>query len=312
MWRVGHAADDGGEAVDGAQLGVGQGESAEQAAQRHIRAGGDIGTVPVGRSQPGRCPAKSLPGQCVGHRRRLNRDERFQALGQCIQPTGCRHRGRAAESEQRVDECDPGQHEPAAQAGLPPVCRRGKNRVLGDLGASARRRRHGNVGHRRLGDRLSAADDLQIVQWVAAVAQQHCHRLADVQHASTADGHDDVCTVLLGRVGGGPGHVDRRLTGDSDHGGRQPQPLEQQLMALGPGSGAHQRPRTGTRDERVELGHASGTEHDSPGGGELERRRCGSHRLAVHSWSVVGKRAVNFVDSRGRAIISATVSRQVA
>ena len=82
------------------------------------------------------------------------------------------------------------------------MCRRGKNRVLGDLAASARRRGHRNVGHRRLADQLSAADD-QIVQRVTAVSQQHCHRFADVQHASAADGHDDVCAVLLGRVGCG-------------------------------------------------------------------------------------------------------------
>ena len=40
-------------------------------------------------------------------------------------------------------------------------------------------------------------DDLQVVERVLAVAQQHRHRLADVEHAASADGHDQIRTVLL-------------------------------------------------------------------------------------------------------------------
>ena len=153
-------------------------------------------------------------------------------------------------------------------------------------------------------------DDLQVVERVPAVAQQHRHRLADVEHAASADGHDQIRTVLPGRVGGGPCHVDGRLAGDGDHGRRQPQPLDQRLMTLGPGSGAYQCPRTGAGRQRAQFRRPAGAEDDPAGGGELER--CRNHRTAAHWSSAVGNTTSNFADSRGRVIISATVSRQMA
>ena len=60
-----------------------------------------------------------------------------------------------------------------------------------------------------------------------------------------------------------------------------------------------------------QFGRPARADHDAPGGGELEAARRHGEPLAQPAPSA-GNTAENLVDSRGCAIISATVSRQVA
>ena len=213
--------------------------------------------------------------------------------------------------QQRVDQRDPGDHERAAQAGLEPVLRHGEHRVGGHLGPGARGGGDRDAGHRGPGDRPARPDDLQVVQRVAAVAQQHGHGLAGVDDAAAADRGDRVGSVLARGGDPGAGQLHRRLARHREHRGGQPEAGQQPGVTRRVGARAHQHPGSEPGQHARQFGHLAGPDHDAPGGGELERPRRHGAPLAQPVLSA-GNTAEYRADSRGCAIISATASRQVA
>ena len=119
-------------------------------------------------------------------------DERLDELRQRVEPARGDDLGRQTGEEIGIDQRGARQHEGAAQARLDPVLGRGQHRVLGDLRAGARGRRDRDERERAPGERLAAADDLQIVERIAAVREQRGNRLAGVERAAAAERDHEV------------------------------------------------------------------------------------------------------------------------
>ena len=77
------------------------------------------------------------------------------------------------------------------------------------------------------------------------------------------------------------------------------------------GARADQYPRPEPGQDARQFGRPAGSDHDAPGRGELKAARRHGEPLAQPVLSP-GNTAENRADSRGCAIISVTVSRQVA
>ena len=180
--------------------------------------------------------------------------------------------GGHGDGEQRVDQRDPRNHQRAAQAGLDPVRRDGEHRVGGHLRPGARGGGHRDAGHGGPGYLPAGPDHLQVVQRVAAVAQQHGHGLAGIDDAAAADRGDHVGTVLACGGDRGPGQLDRRLGVDREHRGRQPQAGQQPTVPCRVRARDHQHPRAQGGQHSRQFLRPPGTGHDAAGGGELEAR----------------------------------------
>ena len=154
-------------------------------------------------------------------------------------------------------------------------------------------------------------DDLQVVQRVTAVAQQHGHGLAGVDDAAAADRDDRVGSVVARGGDGGPGQLHRRLVRHREHRGGQPDAGQQPGVTRRVGARAHQHPRSEPGQHARQFGHPAGPDHNAPGRRELERACRHGEPLAQPPESA-GYTAEYRADSRGCAIISATASRQVA
>jgi hypothetical protein len=148
--------------------------------------------------------AQALARQPVGQRASPGRDQRFQALGERIEAARGGDRWRARHGELRIDQRDPRDYQRAAQARLEAMLWRGKHGVGGNLRPGARRGGHRDAGHRGLGNHPACPDDLQVVQRITAVSQQHGHGLADVYDAAAADRGDYIGAVLAGGGDRGP------------------------------------------------------------------------------------------------------------
>jgi hypothetical protein len=125
--------------------------------------------------------------------------------------------------------------------------RRGEHGVGGDLRAGASRGGHRDAGHGSLANRPAGPDDLQVVQRVTAVTQQHGHSLAGIDDAAPANRGHHVSAVLTRGGDPRPGQSDRRLPGDLQHRGRQPHAGQQPGMTRPVRARAHQHPRSVTQ-----------------------------------------------------------------
>jgi hypothetical protein len=141
-----------------------------------------------------------------------------------------------------------------------------------------------------------------VVQRVRAVAEQHRHRLAQIQDAAATDRDDHVGARGPRLIGRGADIIHRRLMPDGHDGDRAG--VTQEMAVAGrntPGTQQRLDPQGG--HHRGELVSAARAEHDPPRQSELEH---------AHQPSSPGKTATNRVDVRGSAIIPATASRQRA
>ena len=170
------------------------------------------------------------------------------------------------------------------------------------LGAGAGGGGDGDVGQGRSFDRDAAADDLEVIQRVRAVAEEHRHGLAEVEHAAAADRDHDVDAGGPRRVGRGADVVQGRLVRDGHHGGGVHVPQEVRRAGRVP-AGAQQHPPSERRQQAGEFGGAAGTEQHPPGECEVE---------PGHQPASSGNTDVNLARVRGSAIISATASCQRA
>jgi hypothetical protein len=154
--------------------------------------------------------------------------------------------------------------------------------------------------------RSSARHDLEVVERVAAVAEQRGDRLARVERAAAAEG-DHLVAAGGARVGDGcADQRHRRLARDGEARGRQPCGDERGDERVGARRRAA-RHQQGPRPERARdprhLRDGAGAEHDARRRGDLEGG--GAHQ-PVSS----GNRFWYFTLVRGSAIMSATASRQ--
>jgi hypothetical protein len=205
-----------------------------------MRPGVGIGPVDESPAQPRGRPRQSLSREGVGEWIGPHGHEGFEALGERIQAARRCHCRRAVQRERRVYERDPGQHQGAAQAGLEPVFGHGENRVRRDLGPCAGRCGHRHVRDGRARDRLPAPDQLDVVERVAAVAEQHGDGLAEVDDAAAADGQDQVRSVLTGSPRRRASDVYAGLAGHREHRGGHTHPVDEACVPRRPRPRTHQ------------------------------------------------------------------------
>ena len=292
--RVEGPPDGRGKPVDGAQSRVGQAQPAEQAGQRHVLAGFAVPAIGIGANQRARGPLHAFLGVKIRHRICADRDERLDQLRQRVEPRAGGERGRQLERQFRIHHRQPRQHQRAAQAGLDAVLGRGENRVARDFRSRARGGRNSDERRRRLPQRLPAADDLEVVERIAAVAEHGRNRLARVDRTAASEAHHHVALLGAGQLRAATDQIDGRLAFDPQHGFRQVQR----------GAVRHQqRAPSHLPDRRRHLLKRARAEDNPCCGGELEPH---------HQPSSAGKMFEYFTAVRGSAIISATASRQVA
>ena len=189
--------------------------------------------------------------------------------------------------------------------------RRGEHGVGGDLRAGASRGGHRDAGHGRLANRPAGPDDLQVVQRVTAVTQQHGHSLAGIDDAAPANRGHHVSAVLTRGGHPGPGQSDRRLPGDLQHRGGQPHAGQQPGMTRPVRARAHQHPRSEPGQHLRQVRYPPRTGDNAAGRGELELHR--GHGAALAQPRLPAGNTTEYrIDCRGSAIISATASRQAA
>ena len=302
-------ADHAGQAVHGAELGVGQRHPAEQAAHGHVRPRGQVAAVGVGGAQARPRAAQPFAGQPVGQRGGLDRHERLQALGERVQAAGRGDRRRARDGEQRVDQRDPGDHQRAAQAGLEPVRREASTALAvtsAPVPAVVGTATQGTAG-RVIG--LAGPDDLQVVQRVTAVAQQHGHGLAGVDDAAAADGGDDVGAVLAAAATAARASSTVGSAATGNTAAASPRPASSPACRAG-SPPVQQHPGAEPGEHARQLRRPAGTGQDA---GRRWRTRIGAVTAGRSpSLHAAGNTTENLVDARGSAIISATASRQAA
>ena len=297
------------EAVHGAQPGVGQGQAAEEARDGEVDADGLRRVALEGPAQGAGRAGEALAAEAVDEGVGADGDERLDELGERVEAARGHDVRREADQEVGVDDRGAGQHQRAAQARLHSVLGRGEDGVARHLRAGAGGRRD---GHERSGgppDRLPAADDLQVVERVAAVAEEGGHGLAGVDRAAAPAGHHQV--DALGAGGGCPApHVgDGRLAGGRKRHDREARRRQGVARGGGPLDGApgdEERPAAEGSSDLREAGHRSGAEEDAGRRGELEPHD------ATPSRSHPGETLTYFSLRRGSAIRSATVSRHAA
>ena len=168
--------------------------------QHHVPARFLVGTVGDGALDIGDHPADSVQGDGVDHRIDVGRQESLHAVNQRIHAGARGQLGRQGVGELGIADRHLGQHEVAADAGLP-LAHLGMNAgAPRNFGAGARRGRNGDDGRRRAGDRLVVGP--VVIADGAGVACHDRGALAGVDHRAAAHGHQDIAIVVLV----GPGH----------------------------------------------------------------------------------------------------------
>ena len=124
--------------------------------------------------------------QRIRHRRRFDRQIRFDHLRDRIQPRRKGDAARCALHQPGIHDGDIGNHPRVAQADLDPVFRHGNHRVLGDLCPRARRGRQRDHRQRCAVERFAAPYPFEVVQRCPRAGDQRRERLGKVDHRSAA------------------------------------------------------------------------------------------------------------------------------
>ena len=161
-----------------------------------------------------------------------------------------------------------------------------------------------------VGEWATFADNLEVLAKRCVIREQHCDRLARVDHTSATECQDDVA-ALASRVRGALLHQrDCGLGADAERRGRNSLPAKLTHEPLGAAALPFDDKRAGAHASRElrRVVDASLTEDDSRGGRELE-----AHHLyrGISQRPASGKTSRYFTPRRGSAIIGSTVSRHV-
>ena len=127
--------------------------------------------------------------------------------------------------------------------------------------------------HPTSADGQPSADDLDVIQRVAAVGEQRRDRLSGIEHAAAAEADDQIALHLAGPLSAGPGYIHRRFAGNGkSHGDNtlRVQPLSQRRATLDIATGDQQCPASQRGCGWSNLGHAAWPEEDTGRCGELK------------------------------------------
>ncbi len=270
---VEHGAEWGGEAVYGAEAGVGEGKAAEKAGQGHVAAGGRVGAMAEGRAEGPRDEVKSIPAEGVGERVGAVGDEGFDQLGEGVEAgRGGQGRGHGV-GEVGVDQGEAGKHPGMAEADLDFVLGGGEDRIAGDLGAGAGGGGDGDDGEGLGLQGLAFADDFEVIEDGPAVGGEGGDGLGGVDDAAAADGDDGVAGFVTHLGGAFAGQFEGRLVGDMEGGDGNAAGGEKAADGFGGlGTVADDDEGAGAvaAGEVREVIQAARAEKDAVGGGELE------------------------------------------
>ena len=270
-WK--HPANGGGKSVDGAESGIGKGQTATQAGEGHVGSGREIVTLGERAPQGARGPRNRRQAEGVHERIRTSGKVRFKHLGQRIHSGARRQGGWESQGEFRIHDGHARQHQGAAEAGFDAVLRGRENGVAGDLGTGAGGGGDGDQGQRGVGQGLSTPDHFEVVEQVAGIGGQGGDGLSRVDGAPAAQGDHAVTTGSTGSgssvadINGG-GLAGNGVEGEAD-GGKIKLPQERLRAAQGT-TGDHERGMPESADDAGSLANGPGTEDDPVGGGEFE------------------------------------------
>lgn len=283
--------------MHGAQAGIGQRQSAEQARHGHLRPGFPN---PLIRARQGaRGAAHAFHAEEIGHGVGARGDVGFDQLRQRVEAGGGGDGGGQVERQFGVHHGQARQHQGTAQAGLHAVFRGGQHGVARHLRARPRGGRDGDEGHGRTHERLPFADNLQVIQRIAAVGEERGDGFAGIDGAAAAEGDDHAAAGVARQPDAFAHQIDGRLGGGFEPGAGK---TGDRRGALARAPRDHQRAPAELLHRGRHFAHHSGPEQDAAGGGEFE---------AHHQPSSPGKTFENFTPARGSAIMGATASRQV-
>ncbi len=294
MGRGKNAADGSGQPVDGAQAGIGERESAEQTRERHVLAGAAVAAIIKGGAQRARGADDAFPAQRIGEGIGARADEGLDELGEGVQP-GAGGEGRwQIAREFRVNERDARKHEGTAEADLEAVFGRGKDGVAGDFGAGARGGGDGDERGGGFGERPAAANDLEMVEQVAAVGEHGGDGLAGVERAAAAEGDDEIAMFARSQRDAVPDGLNLRLAGgredDAVH-ALFTQQREQRPGAEGVASDDDERAPAESGGEWSGVAEDAGAENDAIGGGKFKPHGRRGYQEAEQSASAFAARA---------------------
>ena len=256
-----------------AQPGVRQRQTTEEAGQAHILARSSVITGSKARRNERATRAMPFTAKSAGQRIGAHGNERLDQLRQRIQAGAGGDGGRQAVGELGIDQGNARQQERAAQAHLDALLGRGQDGIAGHFGARAGGGRDGDKGHGRPGQRLAAADDLEVIQRLALVGQQRGDRFAGVDGAAAAETDDEIAALATGQLAAKPDGLGGRLAASpqmsrSQHGALPGRPAADRRRPAGAGHHQGALPETGGQCARLVEG--AGTEDDPRCGRKLE------------------------------------------
>lgn len=196
VWGIEGSPNGRSKTVHSAKACICQCHSAEERAERHVFACRRV-TPDLGRSEQGATDSdEAFSAERVGQRVGFARDEGFEDLGEGIE-SGCgRDRPREGVGEVRVHDRHGGQHGRAAEADFHRVFWGMKDGVARCFCTGTGCCGNGHPRNRRFFDGASCADDLCVVEWVAAVGQEHGDGFSGIDGASPSYGDDMITSGI--------------------------------------------------------------------------------------------------------------------
>jgi hypothetical protein len=134
----------------------------------------------------------------IGNRVGPARDVRLDELRNRVKPGSGGERWRQILRKLGVDDRQPRQHVRATQAGLGAVLGRCQNGIASDLRAGTGGGGDGDEGRGWAGEGFRLPHNLQVVERIAAIAQEGCDGFAGIDSAAAAQ-RDDQIAVLAAR-----------------------------------------------------------------------------------------------------------------
>ncbi len=212
--RAEHSADRPGKSMNRAEPGISQRQPAEQTGQRHLLARFQIRTVFKGAAQRADGARQSFAAETVRHRAGLARNESFEQLRERIKP-GCGGYGRRRGKRTfRIDDRQIGNHQRMADADFNAMLRRREYGVFRHFGTGSGGGRNRDARRGPHGQRLSFADDFEIVKRIAGIRQQRGRRFGQVDNAAAAEADHQIALRRTGAFNGFQRVSDRRLAAD--------------------------------------------------------------------------------------------------
>ena len=307
-------AERGRQAVHGTEAGLREADAGDERRVGKSAAAGGGPVVPrPGREEALREGLQAGPGKRVRQHVCLRRGIGLQQLRERVHAIGGDDLLRAARQQVRIDDGGTRDQGLVTEGFLEAVAAdAAQHRVLGRLAAGSGGGRNGDQGERRSRIRALGADTFQVLQYRVPVRQQPRDRLGGIECAAATDADDDSDPLAAETINCGIDGFGGRLPRDRQvlPGDAGPGEAFEERLPVWPGAerslaGDDQRPGA----ERQRLGWHL---RDAAGAEEDPRQSRGDKRSdRDHDRGAAGNRPIYGTPTRGSAIMSATVSRQV-